>query len=278
MKKIITNKIIIFIIGLFLSILLNFLIASIGAYSNSLKIIIGSVTYFCVSYLIQNKNLSINKYQKLSILIFPIIFIQLLANIIDYNSTINSLPVHLSFLLSCILGYFFFYKKNLIIPFGLLSIIIFYFLIGEKWYHNYRYYQALDLSANAKLPNFKLFDKNGVELMWPLNKFIILDFWNSKCAPCFKEFPFIDSISKTIDTANYHLAVVNVPTLNETKVSNYNLLQSYNYTFNKYFSENESILDSLKISYYPTTIVIKNKRVIYKGDFRTILEKLKVTP
>lgn len=101
----------------------------------------------------------------------------------------------------------------------------------------------------------------------------IIDFWNSKCAPCFKQFPIIDSISKIVDTTKIQILLLNIPLKGETFESNFSLLNNYNYSVKQIFTNDSKIMDSLKLYYFPTTIVIKNEQIIFSGEFKDAIKK-----
>lgn len=269
------NKKVINIILLSLSsLLISFGIASIGAFNNNVKIVVGSIIYFFLAAYLPKKMNALNKWLILFLISYPILFLQLSVNIIDYKDTINSLPIHLFFLISCVLGFIYGIRRYLAFPFMLFSFLVIYFAVGKKQYLNYRHHGSVTLAVNKTSPNLALYDSTNLLVELPADKIVILDFWNSKCAPCYREFPFIDSIYKTMSKDKFYVAVVNIPVHKEIYTENFYLLDEFGYSFNKLYAIDDKILDSLNIKSYPTTVAISKGSIIYKGAFRDIIEKV----
>lgn len=266
------NKQILFIV--IFAIVVNFLTAISGSFSQNIKLFFGVSAYFlCCKYLLSNK-IIFRKEISFWIFIAPILIFQLSANLLQYNSTINSLPIHIFFILSSFTAYIYVKYTKLILIFFVISLIWFQY-IGKKNYLDYRFYNIEDkIETNSILFN-GLKNKTGIEFTLDESKLTIIDFWNSKCAPCYKQFPFIDSISRLIDTSKIEIILLNIPLKGETKETNYLLLNNFSYNFKQIFANDSKIMDSLKIYYFPTTIVIKNNKVLFSGTFKDAIKKFK---
>lgn len=260
-------------IWLLVSILFSFSIAFLGSFDRSLKLIIGSALYFFASWIILKVNLSISRIIRVAIVLFPIIFFQLSANILHFENTINSLPVHLFLLLSALFGCLFYYKKKLWIPASLAVLMAFYMIKGMEWYNNYRYFGEINNSPRSNLPAYKLFNSDSSVATFNENKIVILDFWNSKCGPCFRSFPHIDSVIKKIDTSKFEFAVVNVPFIGESITKNASILNKLNYHFRQVFAQDQQILSTFQITHYPTTIAFDKNTLLFRGEFDDVLLK-----
>ncbi|MBK8710446.1 MAG: TlpA family protein disulfide reductase [Niastella sp.] len=250
----------------------NFLIAISGSFSHTTKLFLGvSVYFFCCKFLLSSK-IIFRKEISFWIFIAPILIFQLSSNIRHYESTINSLPIHILFVLSSFTAYAYVKYSKLIVIFFIALLIWFHYL-GKKIYLDYRFYN-FEEKVEIKSDLFStLTDKSGNKFTINESKLTIIDFWNSKCAPCYREFPFIDSISKIIDTSKIEILLLNIPLKGERKEKNYLLLNKFNYSFKQIFAENNRIMDSLKIYYFPTSIVIKNNVVLFSGTFKNALKR-----
>lgn len=263
----------IFLIAI-LSVVVNFLVALSGSFSQNGKLFFGVVVYFFLSkYLLTNK-LILSKEISFWLFITPIFIFQLSSNLFQYESTINSLPIHILFLLSAFTGYAY-------VKFSRISIILFLVLLfwfnfyGKKLYLDYRFFN-ISKEINIKPDLFKgLKTKYNSDFTTNNDKLSIIDFWNSKCAPCYKQFPYIDSVSKLIDTSKVVIFLLNIPINGETKEKNYSILNKYDYSFNQLFANDGRIMDSLKIYYFPTTIVIKNGVILFSGEFKDAIKKFR---
>jgi len=267
------NKQLIFI-GLF-AIAVNFLTAISGSFSQNTKLYFGVAIYFFFSKYFLTNNLIFHKEISFWIFISPIFVFQLSSNVFNYDNTVNSLPIHIFFILSSLTAFFYVKYSKLIILF-LISLTIWFHFNGKKAYLDYRLFGSIKnnyINNNifSGLSNIRNYD-----FVVDTNKLTIIDFWNSKCAPCYRQFPLIDSISKLVDTSKIDILLLNIPLKGETKEDNYLLLNKFNYSFKQIFANDSRIMDSLKINYFPTTIVIKNNIVLFSGEFNDAIKKFKL--
>ena len=259
------------LIGIF-AIAINFITAVAGGFNHNLKLYLGIVVYFFLSKHFLTSKSIYRQETSFWVFISPVIIFQLSINLIHYDRTINSLPIHIFFLLSSITAYFY-VKRTKLVALFFISIIIWFQFIGKKTYLDYRFYKSENKYTSHNLwDNLK--DISNNDFVINKNKLTIIDFWNSKCAPCYRQFPFIDSISKLIDTSKIDILLLNIPLKGESKENNYHLLNNFNYTFKQIFADDSRIMDSLKIYYFPTTIVIKNNVVLFSGDFKDAIKDL----
>jgi len=164
-----------------------------------------------------------------------------------------------------------------LVPISLIILALLWLFKGEEKFKNIMKYGSSDNRVKEKISILSVYDAIGKSEN-PLNtsKVVILDFWNSHCGPCFAQFPLIDSISKKIDTSKFELMVVNVPLNGEKKDDNYELLSNFNYSFKQLFALDSNIMASPKIKYFPTTLVIKQNTIVFRGDFLEALKYLKI--
>lgn len=125
----------------------------------------------------------------------------------------------------------------------------------------------------SNIPEYVFYNPNNLQEEIPDNETIILDFWNSHCAVCFSKFPLLDSINRT-HKSGARVILVNVPLNGERKEDNFKLLDSYHYSFKQLFAKDSSIVQNFDFEYYPTTFIIKNNMIVFKGDIEDGLKYL----
>jgi thiol-disulfide isomerase/thioredoxin len=271
------NKTILIFIFSLASIVSFIAISAIGVFGNTIRILAGSLIYFFGVYFTLKKVNKFNKELQFIILISPPLLVLFFVNIINFKQAAISLPSNLFLVLGAFLG-FLFYKSSSYIHIILLVLLLrAWFFFGEEFYFNKINYGSFKKEVNIKTPTYEFFDSSEKKiLLKSSSKKIVLDFWNSSCAPCYRLFPYIDSISKIIDTSKYEIFVVNIPKQKEIFTDNFQLLNKFNYSFNQLFAKNISFLDSINTNTFPTTVIIENENIIYKGDFETAISKLNI--
>ena len=258
-----------------LSLLLYFIISYIGKFNFTYKLVIGSIVYFSITLLSAKFNKTVSNKAFFFIILIPPLFILLYSNIIHYKSALISLPSSLAIVLSCYCGYYFSRTNFYMIPLTLFFGIVFWLIIGEKIIFNRSAYGSFTKEINIKSPRLTFYDSLGNRVVFnSSSKDILLDFWNSGCKPCYKLFPDIENFYKKIDTGKIEIYVVHIPFKNQRIENTYHLLDNYKYEFKKLYSKNDDLLNVLGINFFPTTIILKNGNIVYKGDFKSAVERL----
>ena len=157
----------------------------------------------------------------------------------------------------------------------MLVLVCGWFIYFQSLYFNQLLYKSYNQNVLFKYPNVKMYDTTGSIVALNDNKYYFIDFWTSHCAPCFRLFPKIDSINKLADTSRLEFITINIPMEKEVKEDNYRILNDFDYTFKKLYAGTTSVADSFQVSYFPTTVVVKNNRVIFRGDFETAVKRFK---
>lgn len=254
-------------------------VSIIGSFSLSMKIILGTIIYFSGSFYFFKSNLLKNKVLGLLIIILPVLLSLIFFNILQFKATWISMPSQ-AFLILAVACSFVYHKNNWLAVPIILACLVFVWVGWLNKYYIYKYtYNTITGNVSFKLPQPSLYDSSGA--IYPLvqkDKYYIVDFWETSCLYCYKEFPFIDSISKSADKLRYEIITLNIPIRKESKEDNYNALNKFHYSFKKLYAENISTADSFGVSGYPTTIVIKNQQVIFRGDFEDAVKRFDVAP
>lgn len=257
-----------YIVVLTFSILLFISISFLAAFGFDYKLIIGSIVYFIITFLSLKYMLPFRPIILVQLITLPVFLALILFNMLDFKATWISAPSNIFLLISSYVAYCFFKLKNYLFPILLCALIVTWQYKGNGMYRNYMLYGTISGSVHENIPQNLIYDSLGKLMLFQVSsKIIVLDFWNSHCGPCYAQFPIIDSINKKIDTSMYQFIVVNVPLNGEKKEDNYKLLNKYNYSFDKLFAVDRNIMDSFRIQYFPSTVVIQRNAIIYRGDF-----------
>lgn len=129
-------------------------------------------------------------------------------------------------------------------------------------------------------------DSSAFDLHAKKDKLTILEFWNSACGNCIRDFPKFQEFYNE-NKENYHIYSVNVPHKrdSQTGFNPHAFIDDLGFSFPILRSTEEDMV-KLKARAYPTVIVIdKNNRIRYSGviaypvdnsryNFKTILEKI----
>jgi len=178
-------------------------------------------------------------------------------------------------------------KKSVLLRFGIPIIVSYLIVLGfELFYSESKLKKSLineELIENIQLT---LKDSSGYNLYTKKDKLTILEFWNSACGNCIRDFPKFQEFYNE-NKEKYHIYSVNVPHKRDlsTGFDPYAFIDDLGYSFPILKCTEEDML-KLKGRAYPTVIVIdKSNRIKYSGlirypadhsryNFKNILEKI----
>ncbi len=154
--------------------------------------------------------------------------------------------------------------------FACTLVIVGYFTTFKGYWLNYYTYDnssglvdlplpLRDLGVNVKNDTFKVSDYNG--------KTTVLEFWNTRCFACIKEFPEIEQLHKQIQESvkDIQLISVNLPTSRDTAGTAFELVKRNNNTFPLLVAF-KGIDTLFGVEIVPTTLIVKDNRIIYWGN------------
>ena len=224
------------------------------------------------------------EYKKAILLSFlsTIIGLYGLAWIIDGQPPLLGLTNIIGTLIACTSGYAFYVFKSTGYRLSIISvcvfICIFYVAYGHKFWLNY---------LNYGTPTGRMAKKTEVNWVYDINdssgtfkksvqnnNLIVLDFFNTACPVCFAKFPILQKIyNQYKDNSNIAIYAINIPIKRDSIGMAVNMVKRKNYTFpvmvGKY--KLDSIFD---IRSYPTTILIRNDTIIFKGGIEDAYKKI----
>lgn len=113
----------------------------------------------------------------------------------------------------------------------------------------------------------KIETKNG--------RYLILDLWFSKCAPCFKAFPELEKLYEA-QKDNIDIMCVNHPVKEDARenYSPFKSLHDKGYTF-PVFKADTSVAKKLNIQTFPTILLIKDNKIIFRGNIEDLNDRYK---
>ncbi len=255
-----------------------FAVALVGGYiSLHVKLVVGCITFFfAVLFALKNQHLPNKNFAFLLVAGFPL-FAFVWFNVFQFREIWVSFWSSLFICLGAVSGYFYYKKQTIIIPLITALLIPLWFLFVKKPFENKMVYGSYDQTVLFKYPDVKIFDTTNTEQNF-YNPYIyyLIDFSSSSCGACYRQFPFVDSVAKIADSTKFKIISLNIPIWEEKKEDNFNLLDSFGYSFQKLFAPTFSVADSFGVKYFPTTIVVKSNHIIFRGDFEEAVKRFKV--
>src|SRR5690554_922602 len=115
----------------------------------------------------------------------------------------------------------------------------------------------------------KLYDRNREEETFDENKIYILDFWHTRCAPCYKKFPEFEKIYNRFKTeSDVKFYSVNIENGYHSFEQTLKIVDSLNYYFTTLYAleNSENVIKEVGIQFYPTILIIKNSEIVYRGS------------
>ena len=269
MKK---NDIIIFLLSLTLCLICTPLRA-LSLYNAA---IIESIVYSFITFLLLRKYVDA-KYSIIRIILCIIlgrIIIELPIRIVDFDKTLPTLMVTIIVILSTILtGLIYSNKKKYVIILSFISWIICAF-IGHKVWFDYINFGHL---SNIKITSHTIqTTENEIKLDTIKSNYILLEFWNSSCGSCIKQFP---QYQKLYDKYKNEILIRSVFVRykdNENIFDGINCINKQECNFPIWsIDKNSSLLKVLEIKVYPTIIIINHdKEIIFKGNLKEAENKM----
>lgn len=221
------------------------------------------ISVFFISYFYFYKNPQKRLFISFSIIVLP--FILFFCLILLFGASFN-ISVYIFFTpLSFYFGWLFYkLRKKSIIILGLFvaSFAAFIYLPNLL---NYRLnYKALQTKS---MPTITLLSYNQLPVFLPKDKVIVLDFWTTSCAVCFKKFPEYEELYlKYKDDANIEFYSVNVPLKRDSFPETIKLVNKLGYKYSTiYAASRDETEEKLNIEAYPDFIIVKNDSIRYKG-------------
>lgn len=270
---------------IFISSLLFVFTISISSTTNSL--LFGSMSFFVLTlYLVYKKENSYIPFFTILILNFFTVTIGILIKGIDktnFYGIINFLFLALCCLFAIFLMKIFKQTYKFLFLFLIILISIIYIQCVPKFIENNLYFGTFTGMQDTALSQKNIvavsYLNGNFEKKINLNnnkKTIVIDFWNNNCGVCFQKFPYFEELkNKYKNHKDIDFYAVNVyKSFIEVKEGDI-LFNKKKYKFKTlYISEQDA--KNFNIKGFPTTVVIKNNKIIFKGNLE-VLNMMKKT-
>ena len=120
----------------------------------------------------------------------------------------------------------------------------------------------IKLNNNITLNNEKNIDKKLFNIL-DLNSKYVVNFWATWCIPCKKELPDLKKMK--IDNKDLKIIIISIDKKSIKEQLNF-LKQNKVGNLTTYFDKNMTFFKSLKLRGIPTTLLIKEKKIIAKKE------------
>lgn len=245
-------------------------------------IFIASPTYFAFTIFIFHRLRNNRVGSKLLIVTIGVIIVHVIPRLFDFEAHMISIPEFISELVGIIFGLLFFYSNKIGRVFSSLCVLALLFLtyyleadVVNIMLHN-EYAEEIS-KRDIRLDEVAYFERNSAicyDSIFNNNTVYIVDFWTTSCMPCIRLFPLIDETHKEyISNRNIKVKTICMLDGKESMNSPYNLVQKKGFSFpinTVYY--NDSVANLIGINSFPTTLVIKNKEVYFRGSFEAAID------
>lgn len=157
--------------------------------------------------------------------------------------------------------------KQLMILFLLILCIGYSNYFERLWYH-YRNFDTFTASVSEPVPDgWKVFSETGKTLTkqdWQ-GKTIVLDFWNRHCIYCLKSFPIWQRLYNKYKNENIIMKAVNIPFEGDKFKENFEYPKNKGFDFPVVIGM-ENMDSVFRIKSYPTVVVIRNDKIVFRGS------------
>jgi len=251
---------------------LFFLIMPIGSIGNDIVFFVVCCSYSLFTFYVLSDNTSfkVKMAKSLIPLIYPVAF-HVPIHIIFSDAQVSILSTA-SYFLAVGFGILIYCTKNRlrIVPIAAFTAITIFFATKgyDLWLHKVNYGTYLG-GVDEAITNVELPNANGEKIVLTgyNDEIIVLDFWNTSCGYCFQKFPVFDQIRKKY-TSNSRIKfyAVNIPISRDKSGDALQIARELPYGFSHLFSPTEAIARQFNVNSYPTVILVKNGRILYRGD------------
>ncbi|MBI2652287.1 redoxin domain-containing protein [Candidatus Woesearchaeota archaeon] len=112
------------------------------------------------------------------------------------------------------------------------------------------------------------------------NKLVLLDIFSYSCMNCLRSLEFIKKIDKKYKKYGLETILIHPPEWKFERISRNIVysLKKHNIKFPIIIDKNKKIIRKLKVDFWPTQILIRNKKIIHKhigeGDYKNLEDKI----
>jgi thiol-disulfide isomerase/thioredoxin len=233
----------------------------LGAYSFYVKAIVVFILYAACGILLTRKASKRESNISLVILGIPPLLVYSFVHITEFKDTIIAFTSSFAFLLGILFAILWNSKirKSFLIGATLIILPIWSIVLTDQFIR-YADTSEVKVGSNAKLKQIVITDRTGENRAEDLlqYKILILNFWNTGCGVCKKEFPIFNSIYTDLkNKAGVKIISVNVPLQRDSIDQAHNYVAAAGYKFPVYYMEQKEAFEAFGITSYPTILMIK---------------------
>jgi thiol-disulfide isomerase/thioredoxin len=240
-----------------------------------LSSLVGFILFLYLTVFSLNKLNTQNKNGVVFALIAGLWIIQLPIRIVDFYSTLASLPDSLIQTLGIICGFLYWRLRSSL---GLITlflgslITVFMFFQGWDYWNHYLNFNNFTgkVSAYKLQQTFEGINEKNVRINNQTleNKIVLLDFWHTRCGVCFQKFPQLQAFyDKYKNDDSIAVFAVDKPIQEDKQKSAFKVIEEEGYNFPVLLPNDEDLPEKFGVKYYPTTFVINRQgNVVYKGS------------
>lgn len=162
-----------------------------------------------------------------------------------------------------------------------LLFAVFMFTSGFSYWLHFRNYGSFTGRVAPQLNSVEIKGrvKSGGELVRPdlENKFVLIDFWHTRCGSCFVQFPKLQEFHDDPNNQRILVYAINKPLDEDSENEAFDLIRSKGYTFPVLVPEDENLPEKFDVYVYPTTIILnKNGEKIFHGSLAKAISEAKI--
>lgn len=245
------------------------------------SLLIGFTIFSFIAYTIMRLIKKLKPFLIILSLFLGISAMYLPPRLIDFEGTLVSLPDYIFHVVGLISAWLFYlarsWKKWIIAGAGFALTLFMFFQGYSMWIHKLNF-ETYSGNYTAPFPPFVAEEKNGnwISRDSLSRKLVLIDFWHTQCAACFRKFPLLDKVylKHRLDPRVKFYAL-NLPLQTDQPTHAFDMIDKRGYSFPVAKLQTKSIIDSLSISFFPTTILVnENGQVIFKGSIENAITTL----
>ena len=233
--------------------------------------------YFLFTFFMLKKHVSKLKLQWiLFACLIGCSIIRLPLHTIQFKPTLVTLLDYLFHLFGILMGYLFYisgkYVKSGIVVTSILCCTFLYFKGYTMWRNklNFGTFTGI-VQVQVEIPKYQFANKDGniITNQDFIGKYVILDFWNSSCGVCFREFPkFEEQYMKYSSNNDVAIFAINVKLHRDKEGVSFEIFSERGYSFpTLQYGQLEDAKNVFGVTAYPTVVVLNPDGVmVFRGD------------
>jgi thiol-disulfide isomerase/thioredoxin len=267
------------------SVLLEIIISPLRGYVSFMACMVAGFVLFIIltHYTIKRFHSDITDWKLLLILILGLILINS-ERFFNFTRSLVSLPDELFHLLGIFVGYAIYKIKSTIKWIILLPTVALcgymYFAGYGLWLNKLNFGTFTGVISEEKIIQDISFTDSAnsvININHLKGEIVLLDFWNSKCGVCYSKFPVVQKVyEKYKENLMVNFYSVNFFLGNiDNEGDAFRIIKDRGYSFPVLICRDKSLLKALKITCYPTVLIINRKgELVFRGNIEDADKKI----